>query len=148
MSFYIDRSDMSNMKAVFDNGCVMVSFPTSVYNYYYGYPSGHDGRSFSYYNLPAGLIKVGIGIVGIDSLKEERIANDIYYWNTAKILNPIYDSSQFNFDDIVLYDYSATNREQWDKDLRLASQRNFVKIAYEIGALTETEIIKLGATKK
>lgn len=148
MSFYIDRSDMSNMKAVFDNGCVMVNFPTSVYNYYYGYPSGHDGRSFSYYNLPGGLIKVGIGIVGIDSLKEERIANDIYYFNNAKILNPIYDSSQFNFDDIVLYDYSATNREQWDKDLRLASQRNFVKIAYEIGALTEAEIIKLGAIKK
>ena len=148
MSFYIDRSDMSNMKAVFDNGCVMVNFPSAVYNYYYGHPGGHDSRSFNYYNLPGSLIKVSIGIVGIDSLKEENIANDIYHWNTAKVLNPIYDSSQFNFDDIVLYDYSSTNRKQWEKDLRSASQRNFVKIAYEIGALTESEIIKLGAVKK
>lgn len=142
MSFYIDRSDMSNMKAVFDNGCIMVNFPIAVYNYYYGYPGSHDQRMFHYYNLPGNLIKLGIGIVGIDSLKEESISNAIYYCNNAKILNPIYDSSQFNFDELVI-------REPTDnKDFKLACQRNFVKIAYEIGALTEAEIIKLGATKK
>ncbi len=142
MSFYIDRSDMSNMKAVFDNGCIMVNFPISVYNYYYGYPGSHDQRLFHFYNLPGNLIKLGIGIVGIDSLKEDSISNAIYYCNSTKILNPIYDSSQFNFDELVI-------REPTDnKDFRLACQRNFVKIAYEIGALTEAEIIKLGAVKK
>lgn len=142
MSFYIDRSDTSNMKAVFDNGCVMINFPIAVYNYFYGYPGSHDGRSFHYYNLPGNLIKVAIGIVGIDSLKEEGISNAIYYCNNTKILNPIYDSSQFNFDELVI-------REPTDnKDFKLACQRNFVKIAYEIGALNESEIIKLGATKK
>lgn len=142
MSFYIDRSDMSNMKAVFDNGCIMVSFPIAVYNYYYGYPGSHDQRQFHFYNLPGNLIKLGIGIVGIDSLKEESISNAIYYCNNAKILNPIYDSSQFNFDELVI-------REPTDNiDYKLACQRNFVKIAYEIGALNESEIIKLGATKK
>ena len=142
MSFYIDRSDTSNMKAVFDNGCVMINFPIAVYNYFYGYPGSHDGRSFHFYNLPGNLIKVAIGIVGIDSLKEEGISNAIYYCRDAKILNPIYDSSQFNFDELVI-------REPTDnKDFKLACQRNFVKIAYEIGALNESEIIKLGATKK
>lgn len=142
MSFYIDRSDMSKMKAVFDNGCVMINFAGAVYNYFYGYPGGHDGRSFHYYNLPGNLIKVSVGIVGVDSLKEESISNAIYYCNDTKILNPIYDSSQFNFDELVI-------REPTDKiDYKLACQRNFVKIAYEIGALTESEIIKLGATKK
>ena len=142
MSFYIDRSDMSKMKAVFDNGCVMINFAGAVYNYFYGYPGGHDGRSFHYSNLPGNLIKVSVGIVGVDSLKEESISNAIYYCNDTKILNPIYDSSQFNFDELVI-------REPTDKiDYKLACQRNFVKIAYEIGALTEAEIIKLGATKK
>lgn len=142
MSFYIDRSDMSKMKAVFDNGCVMINFAGAVYNYFYGYPGGHDGRSFHYSNLPGNLIKVSVGIVGVDSLKEESISNAIYYCNDTKILNPIYDSSQFNFDELVI-------REPTDKiDYKLACQRNFVKIAYEIGALTESEIIKLGATKK
>ena len=142
MSFYMDRSDMSNMKAVFDNGCIMVNFPIAVYNYYYGYPGSHDQRVFHYYNLPGNLIKLGIGIVGIDSLKEESISNAIYYCNNTKILNPIYDSSQFNFDELVI-------REPADnKDYKLACQRNFVKIAYEIGALNEAEIIKLGAVKK
>ena len=142
MSFYMDRSDMNNMKAVFDNGCIMVNFPISVYNYYYGYPGSHDQRVFHYYNLPGNLIKLGIGIVGIDSLKEESISNAIYNCNNTKILNPIYDSSQFNFDELVI-------REPADnKDYKLACQRNFVKIAYEIGALNEAEIIKLGATKK
>ena len=142
MSFYIDRSDVSNMKAVFDNGCIMVNFPIAVYNYYYGYPGSHDQRLFHFYNLPGNLIKLGIGIVGIDSLKEESISNAIYYCDNTKILNPIYDSSQFNFDELVI-------REPTDnKDFRLACQRNFVKIAYEIGALTEAEIIKLGAVKK
>ena len=142
MSFYIDRSDMTRKIAVFDNGCMMINFVDAVYNYFYGYPGGHDGRGFHYYNLPGNLIKVAIGIVGIDSLKEEGISNAIYYCGNTKILNPIYDSSQFNFDELVI-------REPTDKiDYKLACQRNFVKIAYEIGALTEAEIIKLGATKK
>ena len=142
MSFYIDRSDMTRKIAVFDNGCMMINFTDAVYNYFYGYPGGHDGRGFHYYNLPGNLIKVAIGIVGIDSLKEEGISNAIYYCDNTKILNPIYDSSQFNFDELVI-------REPTDKiDYKLACQRNFVKIAYEIGALTEAEIIKLGATKK
>lgn len=142
MSFYIDRSDMTRKIAVFDNGCMMINFADAVYNYFYGYPGGRDGRVFHYYNLPGNLIKVAIGIVGIDSLKEEGISNAIYYCDNTKILNPIYDSSQFNFDELVI-------REPTDKiDYKLACQRNFVKIAYEIGALTEAEIIKLGATKK
>ena len=142
MSFYIDRSDVTRKIAVFDNGCMMINFADAVYNYFYGYPGGHDGRGFHYYNLPGNLIKVAIGIVGIDSLKEEGISNAIYYCDNTKILNPIYDSSQFNFDELVI-------REPTDKiDYKLACQRNFVKIAYEIGALTEAEIIKLGAVKK
>lgn len=142
-SWGLDRTDAKTYKVMFDNGVVMYrkndrSADTTGYGEY-NFPIIYRGVMVAM--LPYQVVWLSNGSMTLDEYKSK--ANGLVYaWQDNLIIdNPVNDSKDFDFSQASLGLDTSKNAEN-------ARQKNAIKHLYEIGALSEREILTLGAVKK
>ncbi|MFK4897372.1 hypothetical protein [Lactococcus petauri] len=141
-SYTLDRTTMP-WTIWFDNGSGM-QFPDyrtteTVYGYGYG-EGGFVSKNIVSYPLPVNVIRASNGSTGINHWKATQSGAALYWANSTKVINPLQDATLFDFEN-AFYNSADTN------NLSLSRQKNVIRVMYELGVWSETDIIDLGAVK-
>lgn len=141
-SYSLDRTTLP-WTIWFDNGSGL-QFPDyrtteTVYGYGFG-EGGFVSKTISGYPLPVNVIRASNGSTSINHWKAAQSGAALYWADSTKVINPLQVASQFDFSAAFCNPADANN-------VSLSRQKNVIRVMYELGIWSETDIIDLGAVK-
>lgn len=135
--FSLDRST-APYQFCFDNGCRLSLGDVDSRAYIHNDGGTVFSETISEYRVATSVIRISNGSVGIETWKS---ANNIArFWSDATVINPINDSSRWNFAS-AFYNRNDTNGPS------RRAQPNLIKCYFELGVFTENDIQSFGTIK-
>ncbi|MDC0825460.1 hypothetical protein [Lactococcus petauri] len=127
----------------FDNGAGL-QFPdyrTTETVYGYGFGSGGVvSQSIASFPLALNIIRSSNGSLSINNWKTSGSGLALYWADSTKVIHPLQDASLFDFS-AAYYKADDTN------NLSLIRQKNAIRVMFELGIWSETDILDLGAVR-
>lgn len=139
--YYLDRTS-TPWTIVFDNGCSMQMPDYKATETVYGYGFGNVspfGQDVLQYPLGLSVVRTSNGSLSIPKWQANN-AGALYWADNTLVINPINDKQKFNFNN-AKYNPADTNSTS------LLRQKNVIRVMYELGIWSESDILMLGAVK-
>lgn len=138
--WFLDRSTVP-WTIYFDNGCRLQLPEYSTIETVYGYGCGVNPYSTKSLNWPiiSDILSYAHGSLKLETLKELQGGAD-YWGDRSTVINPVQDASSIDFTNARFNNTGSTHYSE-------IRQRNKIRVFYELGLLTKSDILSLGATE-
>ncbi|MGV3060618.1 hypothetical protein ACEE76_03240 [Streptococcus hyovaginalis] len=138
--WFLDRSTVP-WTIYFDNGCrlQLPEYSTTETVYGYGYSINPYSKQSVEWPILGDILSYAHGSLKLETLKE--LQGGASYWGDRSIvINPVQDASSIDFTNARFNNTGST----YYSEIR---QRNKIRVFYELGLLTKSEVLSLGATE-
>ncbi|MGV3239931.1 hypothetical protein ACEF17_07230 [Streptococcus hyovaginalis] len=138
--WFLDRSTVP-WTIYFDNGCRLQLPEYSTSETVYGYGYGVNPYSTESINWPilSDILSYAHGSLKLETLKE--LQGGANYWgDRSTVINPVQDASSIDFTNARFNNTGSTHYSE-------IRQKNKIRVFYELGLLTKSEVLSLGATE-
>lgn len=134
--------ETSPWKIAFDNGSILIltDYAMLATLYGVGYSAPVDNATLAAYPLPVNIIRIARGHVTLDYLTNTAADGTWTYWaEDTEVINPVQDMNLFDWSNVQFKDGGGPYGSR---------QKNFARVLFQLGILSETEVISLGAVRK
>ncbi|HFU4448710.1 TPA: hypothetical protein ACGO91_000897 [Streptococcus suis] len=138
--WFLDRSTVP-WTIRFDNGCSLQlpEYSTADTIYGYGYGVNPYSTKSTIWPILSDILSYAHGSLKLETLKALRGGAD-YWGDRSTVINPVQDASSIDFTNARFNNTGSTHHSE-------VRQRNKIRVFYELGLLTKSEVLSLGATE-
>ena len=146
----MDRSTKPAWTIWFDNGCGIryPSYPTNQGVYGYGSSDATNGNDIAYGGRAhITMVRMSRGSARLDNISNHDTSGFMGYDKEIKVVNPIHNDAN-KYDWSKCYGARNTTSDGKVDEGFVQRKSQFFRACYEIGILSEDEVITLGAQRK
>lgn len=138
--WFLDRSTVP-WTIYFDNGCrlQLPDYSTSETVYGYGYSINPYNKESIGWPILGDILSYAHGSLKLETLKSVQ-GNASYWGDGTTVINPVQDASSIDFTNARFNNTGSTHYSE-------IRQRNKIRVFYELGLLSKSDILSLGATE-
>lgn len=138
--WFLDRSTVP-WTIYFDNGCrlQLPEYSTSETVYGYGYSINPYNKESIGWPILGDILSYAHGSLKLETLKSVQ-GNASYWGDGSTVINPVQDASSIDFTNARFNNTGSTHYSE-------IRQRNKIRVFYELGLLSKSDILSLGATE-
>ena len=145
----LDRSTKPAWTIWFDNGCGVryPSYPTNQGIYGLGSNESYIGNDISHSRPHVTMIRLSNGSYTLEKLSSYNTDMFAGFDKDIQVINPVHQNAN-EYDWTTCYGKKGTKYDDTVDELLTQRKTGFVRACYEVGILSEDDIIELGAKRK